>query len=161
MMRGDHFGKVNFSGMAIIFCDDEGRSFWESQFFGNSDRFLWWWDLERPSCITIFIAWSPSSYWLNLKTAIILMFESAITLAFKVRSSSHCWLNFKTAIVLAVESAITLTAESAIHCDYFGFWMSDRFGFWVRSPLSCWLNFKTAISVVLESAIAVISLIKL
>ena len=40
MTRGDHFGRVNFSGIAIIFCDDEGRSFWESQFFGNSDRFL-------------------------------------------------------------------------------------------------------------------------
>jgi hypothetical protein len=40
MMRGDHFGRVNFSGIAIIFCDDEGRSFWESQFFGNGDHFL-------------------------------------------------------------------------------------------------------------------------
>jgi hypothetical protein len=40
MTRGDHFGRVNFSGIAIIFCDDEGRSFWESQFFGNGDHFL-------------------------------------------------------------------------------------------------------------------------
>jgi hypothetical protein len=39
-MRGDHFGRVSFSGMAIIFCDDEGRSFWESQFLGNSDPVL-------------------------------------------------------------------------------------------------------------------------
>jgi hypothetical protein len=39
-LKCDHFGRVNFLGMAIIFCNDEGRSFWESQFFGNSDRFL-------------------------------------------------------------------------------------------------------------------------
>jgi hypothetical protein len=43
--------------MAIIFCDDEGRSFWESQFFGNSDPVL-----------------------MRLRRAIILIFESAIIL---------------------------------------------------------------------------------
>ena len=32
----------------------------------------------------------------------------------RVRSPLSCWLNFKIAIVLAFESAITLTAESAI-----------------------------------------------
>jgi|LakMenE01Jun11ns_1017448.scaffolds.fasta_scaffold6280507_1 hypothetical protein len=26
-VKCDHFGRVNFLGMAIIFCNDEGRSF--------------------------------------------------------------------------------------------------------------------------------------
>ena len=39
--KGDHFGRVNLSGIAIIFCDNEEvRSFWESQFLGSGDRFL-------------------------------------------------------------------------------------------------------------------------
>jgi hypothetical protein len=32
MTRGDHFGRVNFSGIAIVFCDDE---IWKGDHFGR------------------------------------------------------------------------------------------------------------------------------